>query len=84
MNYKKEKEKARELRKSRWWQNLISSPVKCHYCEKLLTKEEVTMDHLIPLSRGGKSTRGNVVPACKPCNNEKKDQTPVDLLFLKL
>lgn len=81
MSYKKEKEKARQLRKSRWWQNLISSGVKCHYCEKVLKKEEVTMDHLIPLSRGGKSTKGNLVPACKPCNNEKKDKTPVDLLL---
>jgi hypothetical protein len=33
---------------------------------------ELTMDHVVPLARGGKSTKGNVVPACKPCNNKKK------------
>jgi len=30
------------------------------------------MDHLVPLSRGGRSTKGNVVPACKRCNTGKK------------
>ena len=75
MNLKKEKEKARELRKSRWWQSLIDSSPRCYYCSILMKKEEVTMDHIVPLSRGGKSTKGNIVPSCKPCNNEKKYQT---------
>lgn len=39
------------------------------------------MDHKIPLSRGGKSAKGNVVPSCKDCNNAKKNRTPVDLIF---
>jgi 5-methylcytosine-specific restriction endonuclease McrA len=30
------------------------------------------MDHVVPLVRGGRSTRGNVVPACKACNTDKK------------
>ena len=30
------------------------------------------MDHIVPLVRGGKSTKGNVVPACKECNTKKK------------
>jgi len=30
------------------------------------------MDHVVPLVRGGRSIRGNVVPACKACNSEKK------------
>ena len=30
------------------------------------------MDHVVPLVRGGRSTRGNVVPACKTCNTDKK------------
>jgi len=36
------------------------------------------MDHIVPLSRGGKSTRGNVVPACKTCNTEKHRLVPVE------
>jgi len=36
------------------------------------------MDHLIPLARGGKSNRANLVPACKDCNNKKKASLPFE------
>jgi 5-methylcytosine-specific restriction endonuclease McrA len=36
------------------------------------------MDHIVPLIRGGKSTKGNLVPACKDCNNKKKYLLPVE------
>ena len=75
---KREKAAARELRASRWWQNLIANNPKCHYCQKVLKKDEVTMDHVVPILRGGKSTKSNVVIACKACNNAKKDQLLMD------
>ena len=34
------------------------------------------MDHIVPLVRGGRSTKGNVVPACKACNTGKKYRLP--------
>ncbi len=74
---KREKEKARELRKSRWWQNRIAQGL-CHYCGLKFPATELTMDHLVPVSRGGKSSRGNVVPACKECNNKKKYLLPIE------
>ncbi|MCB2181446.1 MAG: HNH endonuclease [Desulfobulbaceae bacterium] len=74
---RKEKHKARELRKSRWWQNRISSGI-CHYCGGKFSPAELTMDHLHPLASGGRSTKGNVVPACKECNNKKKNMLPMD------
>jgi 5-methylcytosine-specific restriction endonuclease McrA len=40
--------------------------------------EELTLDHLVPVIRGGKSSRGNVVPACKECNNRKKYLLPLE------
>ena len=76
---KREKDAARELRKSRWWQNKISASPACYYCTKTLTKAECTMDHVVPLVRGGKSNKGNVVIACKACNNSKKDKLILDL-----
>jgi len=76
---RREKAAARELRNSRWWQNLISAKPTCHYCSVILTKSDVTMDHVLPIARGGKSTKGNVVIACKPCNINKKDQLLIDL-----
>ena len=74
---RKEKEKARELRKSQWWKNRIGLGV-CHYCGRKFSPEELSMDHVVPLVRGGKSSRGNVVPACKECNNSKKYLLPME------
>ena len=74
---KREKEKARALRQSRWWQNL-SAKAACYYCGRPLKKGEVTMDHVVPIAQGGKSTPGNVVPACKACNTAKRDMTAVE------
>jgi 5-methylcytosine-specific restriction endonuclease McrA len=36
------------------------------------------MDHIVPISRGGKSTKGNVVPCCKSCNTAKKQLLPIE------
>ncbi len=77
---KKEKEKARQLRGTTWWQNLLQKG-RCHYCGNTFPAEELTMDHVVPLSRGGKSTKGNIVPACKECNTKKKHATPVDMIL---
>jgi 5-methylcytosine-specific restriction endonuclease McrA len=74
---RREKDKARELRKSRWWQNRIASGV-CHYCGESFAPVELTMDHVVPIARGGKSARGNLVPACKECNNRKKYLLPIE------
>jgi len=76
----KEREKARKLRKSQWWQTRIASG-ECHYCQRKYDPKELTMDHIVPVARGGTSTAGNVVPSCKPCNNEKKLETPAERLL---
>jgi len=80
---KKEREKARELRKSNWWKNKIASGV-CHYCGEKFKPSELTMDHVVPLARGGSSTKNNLVPACEQCNKKKKLETPVESLLKKL
>ncbi len=73
-----ERNKARALRKTRWWQQKKASGV-CHYCGKNVGINKLTMDHVIPLARGGRSTKGNLVPCCKACNNAKKDALPAAL-----
>jgi 5-methylcytosine-specific restriction endonuclease McrA len=74
---KREKDKARELRKSQWWKNRVAKG-RCHYCGLTFPADQLTMDHLVPIIRGGKSNRGNVVPACKECNNQKKYLLPLE------
>jgi len=69
--------KARALRASQWWKRRVSSGV-CYYCRRQVGPRALTMDHLVPLGRGGRSVRGNVVPACKECNTRKKSRLPVE------
>jgi len=77
---RRERVKARELRNSQWWKNELAKGV-CHYCGGRFKPSELTMDHIVPVARGGRSTRGNVVPCCKECNNLKKCQTPAEIIL---
>ena len=77
----KERARARELRKSAWWQRKTASGT-CAYCGQTFAPRELTMDHVVPVARGGRSTRGNLVPACKQCNSDKKLLTPAERLLL--
>jgi 5-methylcytosine-specific restriction enzyme A len=74
---KKERDKARQLRSSQWWKRKRSSGI-CHYCKNNFIPKELTMDHVIPLSRGGKSQKFNLVPCCKECNTKKKQLLPFE------
>ena len=79
----KEKQKARDLRKSVWWENRINEGI-CYYCKRKFKPDGLTMDHIVPLARGGRSAKGNVVSCCKECNSEKKYYTPVEMVMKKL
>ncbi len=79
----RERAKARQLRASAWWKNELAKGI-CHYCGEKFKPSELTMDHIVPVARGGRSVRGNVVPCCKDCNNEKKYLTPAEMILKKL
>ena len=74
---KKEKQKAREIRHSQWWKRRCAKSV-CYYCGQKIPPKELTMDHIVPISRGGRSTKSNVAPACKECNTKKKSMLPME------
>ena len=74
---RRERQKARALRGSHWWKRRIAAGC-CHYCGRQVGPRALSMDHVVPLIRGGRSSRGNVVPACKECNNKKKSLLPVE------
>ncbi|MBW2567933.1 MAG: HNH endonuclease [Deltaproteobacteria bacterium] len=74
---KRERRKARELRASQWWKRRCAKGV-CYYCERSVLPKELTMDHIVPVARGGRSTKGNLVPSCKECNNNKKQLLPME------
>lgn len=80
---RREKAKAKELRKSQWWKNQLALR-KCYYCEGEFAVSELTMDHKIPIIRGGETSRSNVVTSCKECNNKKKYFTPAEMALRRL
>jgi 5-methylcytosine-specific restriction endonuclease McrA len=53
---------------------LVRDCYRCAYCGS--KKEKLTLDHIIPKSRGGSSTFENCVASCRPCNNHKGCRTP--------
>ena len=54
---------------------------KCVYCG---SKNDLTIDHVIPISKGGKTSFENCVAACKDCNNKKGSRTPHEAnMYLK-
>jgi 5-methylcytosine-specific restriction protein A len=74
---RRERAKAREIRNSPWWKRKRAEGI-CYFCGKKFEPKELTMDHIVPLIRGGKSTKGNIVPSCKGCNNRKKHMLPLE------
>lgn len=48
----------------------------CQYCSIELPNDKLTLDHIIPKSKGGKNTWDNLVAACKKCNQKKGNRTP--------
>lgn len=72
-----ERQKARDLRESQWWKRRLAKGV-CSYCQRSFAPKELTMDHIVPVSRGGKTTKGNVAACCKECNNAKKQMLPIE------
>jgi len=49
---------------------------KCQYCNGDFKTQQLTFDHVIPRSRGGKTSWDNIVAACKPCNTKKGAKMP--------
>lgn len=58
-------------RRVRLW---IRGPRSCHWCQKPFTNpREATLEHLIPLSKGGSNRLDNLALACEPCNQARKN-----------
>lgn len=59
------------LTTAEWLEIVTAHKGLCHYCRM---ERKLTLDHVIPLSKGGRHTKENVVPACGPCNSKKRDK----------
>jgi HNH endonuclease len=50
----------------------------CRYCLKRFKADVLTIDHVVPLARGGSNDLTNLVLACEPCNKAKSDKSPTE------
>ena len=58
-------------------QNIYSrDKYRCQYCGRKFPSEDLTYDHVLPKSRGGKTEWNNIVTCCMPCNRQKGGRTP--------
>ena len=55
---------------------------RCAYCGK--RQKRLTQDHVVPIIKGGGTTRENIVPACKSCNSKKSTKLPTKPVKLVL
>lgn len=68
------------LTEAQWRDILDQYHHRCAYCGK--KSDHLTVDHVIPLIKGGKHSANNVVPACKHCNSTKQARTPEEWIGL--
>ena len=57
---------------------LLRDGFTCQYCRSKLPAGDLTLDHVVPRSRGGLSTWENLVACCFECNNRKSNRTPLE------
>ena len=77
---KRERAKARELKNTPYFQELLRKGI-CRYSGKKFPREELTIDHIVPVARGGRSTRGNMAVCCLDCNQKKRCLTPAEMIL---
>src|SRR5262245_1125098 len=72
---RREKARARALRQTNWWRRRVSAG-RGHSCDRQVGRAALTMDHIVPIIRGGRSVRANLVPCCSECNRKKRALLP--------
>lgn len=58
---------------------LLRDSYRCQYCGALKSPDRLTIDHVVPISRGGADDWTNVVAACKACNHRKGNNLPEEV-----
>jgi 5-methylcytosine-specific restriction protein A len=80
---RRERRKAQELKQSSWWKQQLGRGI-CYHCGEKFPKDQLTMDHVVPIARGGRSTKKNCVVSCKACNTKKGYLMSVEMTFQEM
>lgn len=76
------KKKYHEIKSLKEWDIFLRDGFKCRYCGKTADDARLRIDHIYPISKGGKSEFGNLITVCDPCNGVKKDKImPMQMMF---
>ncbi len=67
--------------KEQWKMVLEEFGYRCAYCSQ---QKPLAMDHIVPLSKGGRYDLDNIVPACQPCNSSKGTHSLIMFLYRRL
>jgi 5-methylcytosine-specific restriction endonuclease McrA len=68
------KTKGQKVTLEQWMAIKEQQHFRCYWCKQKFEDKELTMDHVIPLSKGGLHDEGNIVAACRSCNLSKHAQ----------
>ena len=77
------KDSINTLTSDEWLDILKQHGYRCIYCGKHFTKFKLTMEHIIPVSKGGDNVKENIVPACKSCNSKMSNDFELKLKILE-
>ena len=69
------KDSRRKTYKSIKWK-LYQKSKRCHWCKELFKLKDLTLEHIIPLDRGGLDNANNMTLACAPCNHARGNNMP--------
>ncbi len=72
------------LTSRQWLKVLIESKGKCFYCQTDVEAENLGIDHVIPMCKGGANSVENIVASCFGCNAKKSVKIPDDFFIKKL
>jgi 5-methylcytosine-specific restriction endonuclease McrA len=56
----------------------------CYYCGIVLSRKTATIDHIVPLSKGGSFALDNLALCCKPCNQSKGNMDCVEFMAIQI
>lgn len=70
LSVREHKARRRKIRETVLWREKS----RCAYCRCQLTMETMTLDHVVPRSKGGAFEVGNLIASCGPCNSAKGNQ----------
>jgi len=56
----------------------VRDKCRCQYCGKIFSKDDLTLDHVLPKAKKGKTEWNNIVACCIMCNRKKGGRTPLE------